>query len=63
MEAETCFQNHHNAKLDLGYENTMRVWGSVIRPKFYIHSVSLMSQTTPKPGLNLDFCNYACKAL
>lgn len=30
MEAETCFQSLHNLKLDLGYENTMRVFGAVL---------------------------------
>lgn len=39
MEAETCFQSLHNLKLDLGYENTMRVFGAVLlgRMKCVIH--------------------------
>lgn len=34
---ETCFQNLHNDKLDLGYENTMRVSGAMfLEQEFYI---------------------------
>lgn len=29
MEAQTCFPSLHILKLDLGYENTMRVFGAV----------------------------------
>lgn len=40
----TCFQKLHNAKLDLGYENTMGVFGAMfLGQEFYIWSASSMS--------------------
>lgn len=42
---ETCFQNLHNAKLDLGYENTMGVFGAMfLGQEFYIWSASSVSE-------------------